>query len=71
MYLDKKVIKMLRKEDSKISFQYVTMQITLGNIPDGKKRDKQAKMGAYFSVNKQHFQKEEQKEAKGRRKILK
>lgn len=37
----------------------------------GKKKDKQAKMGAYFSVNKQHFQKEEQKEAKGRRKILK
>lgn len=38
VYLDKKVIKMLRKEDLKISFQYVTMQITLGNIPDGGKK---------------------------------
>ena len=70
MDLDKKVIKMLRKEDSKISFQYVTMQITLGNIPDGKNKTNKQKMGAYFSVNK-HFQKEEQKEAKGRGKILK
>lgn len=36
-----------------------------------KKTDKQAKMGTYFSVNKQQFQKEEQKEAKGRAKIPK
>lgn len=56
MYLAKKVIKMFRKEDLKISFQYVTMQITLGNIPDGEKKTNKQN-GCLFQCEQTTFSK--------------